>query len=470
MNREILSSSSQNGLKMVLIVVGACLCLVAPSHAQTCMNPANLCDQWWDSSTSRWIQNPSCAFVNHFFLLSTTPAANPSDGYVDNPAGKQCGAERNGQGCGVRTTTNTCAESTGPIFCDPTYDPGCCGDPYDPSCGLGGDPWPPCGIYEDCYYSAPGRGGVEGAAPASGSNTGLGGALSAPRGSAALEGALRRAVLVSPLPPTQSTLLQALSRADAIHLKAQVTFSFDGKKTTSSYEYWERGARYRIRIDPPSDHPWSDIAFNGTLLQAQAGSDAVEIRRGDDRFTPLPDGPLALALAPLRVNDYSACLLCQLRLADLKKAMQWRHEAPAAVKAAEAALGTGVFDAGALRTGESDAEGRLVHFVWPPDEAGPDSGFEVTLSDYQPIGGTGAMFPMRLIARLKLNSFVEYAVEKIDLSPSFGDEVFDIYSKSPKLYYGFRDATGSWTGRFVRYTRTPGPTSCNTKTMQEPKP
>jgi hypothetical protein len=470
MRREILSSSKQTGLKMVLIIVGACLCLTAPSHAQSCMNPANLCDQWWDSSTSRWIQNPSCAFVNHFFLLSTTPAANPSDGYVDNPVGQRCGIERGGTTpCGVRTTSNTCAESTGPIFCDPTYDPGCCGDPYDPSCGLGGDPWPPCGIYEDCYYRAPG-GGVEQTAPIPGSNPGHRTALSVPRGTAALEGTLRRTVLASPMLEAQSTLLQELARADAIHLKARVTFSFDGKKTTSTYEYWERGARFRIRLDPPADYPWSDIAFNGTLLQAQVDSDAVEIRRGDDRFTPLPDGPLALALAPLRVNDSSKCLLCQLRLADLKKAMQWRQEAPAALKAAEAALGPGVFDAGALRTGETDAEGRLVHLVWLPGEAEPRSGFEVTLGDYQPIGRTGAMFPMRLIARLKLNSFVEYAVEKIDLSPSFGDEVFDIYSKSPKLYYGFRDATGSWTGRFVRYTRTPGPTSCNTKTMQEPKP
>lgn len=295
-------------------------------------------------------------------------------------------------------------------------------------------------------------------------------ALPVPRGGAALDGALRRAVLASPLPQAQSTLLQALASADAIHLKAQVIFSFDGKKTAVSYEYWERGPRYRIRLDPPADYPWSDIAFDGTLLQAQVDSDAVEIRRGDDRFTPLPDGPLALALAPLRVNDYSECLLCQLRLADLKQAMQWRHEAPAAVKAAEAAPGTGVFDAGARRTGETDAEGRLVHFVWPPDEAGPDSGFEVTLGDYQPIRGTGAVFPMRLIARLKASSFVEYVVEKIDLSPSFGDDVFDIYSKSPKLFYGFRDATGSWTGRFVRYTRTPGPTSCNTKTNEKPKP
>jgi hypothetical protein len=458
---------------MALIVVGLCLCLVPASYGQTCMNPANLCDQWWDSSTSTWIQNPSCSFINHFFLLSTTPAPNPSDGYLDNPTGQRCGVERGGTTpCGVKTTSNTCAESAGPIFCDPISDPGCCGDPYDPSCGLGGDPWPPCGIDgTDCYVSAPWGGSVERAAPAPGSSAGVGSPLPPPRGSAALEGALRRAVLVSPLPRAQSTLLQELARADAIHLKAQVTFSFGGKKTTSSYEYWERGARYRIHIDPPADYPWPDIAFNGALLQAQSDTDAVEIRHGDDRLTPLPDGPIALALAPLRVNDYAECLLCQLRLADLKKAVKWRHEAPVAVTAAEAALGPGVFDAGAKRTGEADADGRLVHFVWPPDEAGRDSGFEVALSDYQPLGGTGAMFPMRLFARLKPNSFVEYAVETIDLSPSFGADVFDIYSKSLKLFYGFRDATGSWTGRFVRYTRTPGlTTSCDTKTKEQPKP
>jgi hypothetical protein len=347
---------------MTLFVAGMCLWLVTASSAQTCMEPAALCDQLWDSATSKWIQNPICAWLNHPYLLS---------------------------------------------------------DEVAPSAGV--------------------------------------------------EAALRRAVLVSPLPRSVSTLLQALATASSIHLKAKLSLSRDGRKVTDSYEYWERGPRYRIRLDPGHDYPWSDIAFNGTFLQAQIDKDAVEIRRGDDRSTPLPDGPLALALAPLRVNDPAKCLLCQLRLADLRQALQWRREAPAGLKASEAALGVGAFDAGALRTGESDSQGRLVHLVLPGDEAGADNGFEVTLSDYQPIGGTGAVFPMRLIARLKPNVFVEYAVEKVDLSPSFGDEVFDIYSKSPKVLFGIVDANGSWSGRYVRYTRTPGATSCNTKTQDKPK-
>jgi hypothetical protein len=456
---------------MVLIVVGACLCLMPASHAQTCVEPQNLCDQYWDSSGSRWIQNPNCAFVNTTgFLQSDKAASGPSEGLRLNPVGTRCGLYRSsGAPCGVRTTTDTCAEAAGPIFCDPISDPGCCGDPYDPSCGLGDDNYPPCGMDGTyCYYSAPGTGAVEGGAPV---DKGSRGALPAPRGSAALEATLRRAVLASPLPGSVSTLVQELARADGVYLRAKLIVSLHGTRTTESYEYWERGAQYRIRLDPDHEFPWTDIAFNGRFLQGKFGEDAVEIRHGDDRFTPLPDGPLALALAPLRVNDPTECVLCQLRVADLKKAAQWRREAPASSIPSETAIATGVFHLGALRTGQLDAEGRLVHFVRSGDKAGEGDGFEVALGNYQPIPGTRAMFPMRLIARLAPDFSLEYLVEKIDLSPTFGDEVFDIYSQSPKLYYGFRDATGSWTGRFVRYTRTPGvTTSCDTKAKAQPKP
>jgi len=430
-------------LKASLVIVGVGAFLMPASHAQTCMDPASLCDQWWDSSTSKWVQNPTCAWLNHTFLLSDTISANPADGYAYSPNGMRCGAESNGTPCGVKTTTNTCSESVGPILCDPFSDPYCCGDPYDPTCGLGGD------------GGGGGHGFLRECPPADG-------VVPEVRGGAGVEASLRRAVLTSPLTKPMSTLLQGLAKAESIHLKAKLTLSLDGRRTISGYEYWERGARYRIRLSPGAEFPWSEVAFNGTFLQAQIDKDAVEIRRGDDRLTPLPDGPLALALTPLRVNDPSLCPLCQLRLADLKKALQWRLEASPGLKAAEATLGAGLFDAGAQRTGEADADGRLVHLVSPSEAVGRDTGFEVTLGDYAPLGGSEAVFPMRLSVRLRPNAFVEYAVEKIELSPSFGDEVFDIYSKSPKVLFGIVDATGKWNGRYVRYMPTPGATSCYT--------
>ena len=431
------------GRKMLLTLLGMCICLTPAGYAQTCVMPQNLCDQWWDSKTSKWIQNPSCAWLSHVYLQSDQVAPNPSDGYVQNLNGTRCGRESNGMPCGVKTATNTCAESTGPIFCDPSYDPSCCGDPYDPSCGLYGGGGDVCDPENPCYYGAP-------------------------RGNESVEARLRRAIEVSPLPKSVVTLLKELAKTDALYLKAKFTLSFNGTKTTESYEYWERGSQYRIHLDPGRDY--SDIAFNGRFFQQRTDVDAVEIRRGDDRTTPLPDGPLALALAPLRVNDPTECLLCQLRLADLKKAAAWRRGTSAKLQAAEAALGAGAFDAGASRTGETDARGRLLRLLWPAEAAG-GQGFEVTLSDYQPIAGTEAMFPMRLIARLKPGAFVEYAVEKIDLSPSFGDEVFDIYSMSPKVLFGVIDATGAWSGHYIRYTRTPGlKTSCDTKAQGTPKP
>ena len=431
------------GLNIALVLVVVCSCPVGISHAQSCVDPSNLCDQWWDSSTSRWIQNPTCTFINHAYLQSDRTAANPSDGVAVNPYGQHCGTEKNGTACGVRTTTNTCAESAPPVYCDPYSNYDCCFDPYDPTCGLGGGGGDICGPEDPCYYGA---------------QLDVQRSPLAPPGNASVAAALRKAVLASPLPKSESALLRALSRANGIYLKARFTLSQDGAKQTASYEYWERADRYRIRLGPGLDFPWPDIAFDGKFLQGQGGEDLVEIRRGDDRSTPLPDGPLALALASLRVNDATECRLCQLRLADLK---QWRSEAVARPAAAEAVIGTGTFDSGALRTGESDAEGRLVRLTWPPDAADSSQGFEVRLGDYQPLAGTDAVFPMRLTARLTPQTSVEYVVEKIELSPTIGEEVFDLHSKARKVLYGVIDRNGSWHGNYVRYQPTPG-APCNT--------
>jgi hypothetical protein len=416
------------------------LSLTPPSQAQSCVDPMNLCDQWWDGRTSKWIQNPSCTWVNHTYLQSSNTAANPSDGIAVNPYGQRCGTESNGVPCGVRTSTNTCAESDPPIYCDPYVNPDCCADPYDPTCGLGGGDDGGCdGAWGNfCAYSAPGT-------------------------TQGVEAVLRKAALASPLPKSESALLHALSEARGIYLKARFTFYRDSGKSTASYEYWEREDRYRVRLSPALDFPWSDVAFDGKFLQEQSGADTVEFRRGDDRSTPLPDGPLALALASLRVNDATECRLCQLHLADLKNAVQWRNKA----RLAAAEPVTGTFDAGALRTGECDAEGRLVRLAWPRDTASGNQGIEVTLSEYQPIAGTDAVFPMRLTARLAPQTSVEYVVEKIDLSPAFGDEVFDIHSKARKVVFGAVDRTGAWHGHYVRYEPTPGETSC-TKAKVKP--
>ncbi|MDP9122789.1 MAG: hypothetical protein M3O15_15700 [Acidobacteriota bacterium] len=277
---------------------------------------------------------------------------------------------------------------------------------------------------------------------------------------------LRRSSLASPLPKSMRNLLDLLAGASSIYLRAQmsVVASAGATKSTGTYEYWERDGHYRIRLDSALGYPLSDVAFDGRYRQGEAGVGAVEISPGDDRLTPFPDGPLTLALAPLRLNDPEACLMCQLRLGDLKQVVQWRRERPARAVAAESAIGAGSFDAGALRTGESDAAGHLVSLVGGASR--PESGqhWEITLSDFQPIAGSGVAFPMRMKDFLPGRT-VEYTIEEIDLSPRFGDEVFDIYSKAGKILYSRVDEQGVWHGRFVRYVPSMSPTACS-----RPKP
>lgn len=441
---------------MIFAVFASCACFFGSpaAYGQPCVNQEPLCDSRWDPRVAKYVQNPDCVFVaTGSFLASTTPSANPSDGLRVNPVGRQCGVTRGSPvPCGVRTTNNTCSESGPPGGCDPQLDPTCC-DPRDPTCC---DPFidPTCGgggggggcdpAWEACDLRAPGSG--------------------LKKASVDLEGTLRKVVLRSPLPKSVDTLLQELAQASAIYLKARVTIigSADGTKQTGSYEYWERGGHYRLRLGPGLHYPLEDIAFDGKFLQGRTNQTMVQISRGDDRLTPFPDGPLTLALASLRVNDPAECPLCQLRLADLEKAVQWRQrESSAELASAERAIGTGTFDAGGQRTGESDAAGRLVHISWPADKENGQRQ-EITLSDYQPIAGTSAAFPMKLIERLA-NLSVQYTVEKIDLSSRFQDDVFDIYSRAPKLAFLAKDEKGIVHKRFLRYVPSPGGQSCGTK-------
>jgi hypothetical protein len=478
-------TTAMPGLLIVFLSIVAYSPLTPPSFAQSsCVEPANLCEQWWDARTSRWIQNPDCSYINRVFLQSDTPSSGPSEGFRVNPVGQQCGVQVGHFNipCGVKTTSNTCAESSPPPGVCPVTDPACLCDPRDPNCGAGDpcDPsspaWDPYKCHGPYTYSA-GRLNEKSGSPCDEKHPcGPDGkqVRISPRGNSGLETVLRRAALLSPLPRSVATLLQELAHANGIYLKATISVvnSAGGTTLTGSYEYWERAGLYRIRLDPGfGGYPFSDIAFDGTFLQRQAGVNTVQIRRGDDRLTPLPDGPLTLALAPLRVSDPAECPACQLRLADLKRVVQWRRDAAPNLAASEGAFLAGTFDAGALRYGESDAEGRLVRLVWPPDQTSEHNRIEIILGDHQPIAGTsGAVFPMRLTARLTPESLtpelsVAYTVEKIDLSPSFRDEVFDIQSKALKVLYEFDDKNGVWHGQWVRYVPTPGP-KCETKPPQ----
>jgi hypothetical protein len=258
-------------------------------------------------------------------------------------------------------------------------------------------------------------------------------------------GVLQRAAQSAPLPGSLSTLLQELAQANGIYLEAKVRFlnaATGGTKSTATYEYWEQGGRYRIKLSPGSDYPWSDVAFDGTFTQGKPAPDAVEIKRGDDRSIPLPDGPLALALAPLRVNDATFCRLCQLRLADLKKAVAWRRAASSTLASAESMIHQGTFDAGFGRLAEADSSGRLIRMVWPADEK--QRHLDITLDNYQPIKGSAALFPMRLVESLTATLSVEYTVEQVDLSPSFKNtEVFNIRSAARKFFYTTTAKDGS---------------------------
>jgi hypothetical protein len=405
--------------RAALLAVALYTVLSPRSYAQQCVAPATFCDALWDGATGQYIENPSCAYINHAFLQSSTilPASQASEGYVYSPNGTPCGAEENGVACGVRTTTNTCGESA-PTTCATADDPLCECAGGDPACNLD-----------------PGDGGGDGGG---GGDDGSGGGLSPCGDHPCADGVgpvLHTASQSSPLPGSTSSLLDELARANGIYIKANVTLPNSlGKATTATYEYWERDGRYRIRLSPGGNSPWSDIAFDGTFTQGKPAPDAVEVKRGDDRLTPLPDGPLALALAPLRINDPIACRLCQLRLADLQDAVASRHNSSPKLAAAERMIRQGTFDAGAGRTGEADAQGRLVRLVWPPD--GKQHTLEVMLDNYQPIQGTTAVFPMRLVENLTPTVSIQYVVEKVELSPSFKDaEIFNIYSTAHTFFY-----------------------------------
>jgi len=426
---------------MVFAVFAICTCFLGSpaGYAQSCVDPSQWCDPWWDGSKT--VNNPDCVYYpGTSFLLSTTSSGNPSEGYRANPTGKPCGVTKGvfPAPCGVITGTNTCAETTGGGGgCDPATDYDCC-DPFtDPSCGSGGGGGiGPCdgALANDCGDSA---------------NPGVGATL-------------RKAALSSPLPRSVSTLLEELAGANAIYLKARVTITnpASGMKQAGSYEYWERDGHYRLRLGPGLRYPAEEIVFDGKFLQTRSNETMVGISRGDKRFTPFPDGPLTLALAPLRVADPAECPACQLRLADLERAMQWRREASEELMSAERVLGAGPFDAGAQRTGESDAAGRLIRLVWPADKASGQH-LEITLSDYQPIGGSSSSFPMKLTERLAPNNTsVEYTVEKIDLSPRFQDDVFDIYSTAPNLAFLVVDKTGTVHRRVLRHVPSSEPSSC----------
>ncbi len=413
-----------------LLAVVLCSLPGPASQAQTCVEPATLCDQWWDQQTSKYIQNPTCAFINHAFLQSSTPAGS-SEGYVYTPNGASCGVEETGVPCGVKTTTNTCAEGNPIYYCDPSSDPSCpaC-DPFDPNCS-GGGTGPACDPEHPCDDAV----GTE----------------------------LQQATLASPLPRSVGTLLEELARADAIYIRGKVTFTNSASATTSTgaYEYWERDGRYRVRIDPAIGYPWSDIAFDGRVLQGKSSADTVEVTRGDRRLTPLPDGPLALALAPLRVNNPATCRLCQLRLADLKKASAWRREAATRLAAAEDAAQAGAFDAGRGRTGFA-AGGSLTRLVWPADKA--QHRLAITLDQYQRIPGTEAAFPMKLTASLTSTVSVEYTLERVDLSPAFPDEIFNISDAAARIITTDVARGGSVSRRLLRNLPGPAPvTACTTR-------
>jgi hypothetical protein len=411
-------------LRIAFLVVAVLTAFVPPGYAQQCVLQAPFCDSLYNSKTGQAFENPSCAWINHAFLQSDVSTTS-SEGVLYEPSGSVCGVEENGVPCGVRTTTNTCSDSA-PITCEP-FEPGCLCNEGDPNCDEGGGD-APCGRGVPCAY-----------------NVGT---------------VLQSVSQASPLPASVGTLLQELAGANGIYIKAKFALlsSAQGTRSTGTYEYWERGGRYRIRINPGGDYPWSDIAFDGTFTQGKGAPEMTELRRGDERLTPLPDGPLALALAPLRINDPTACRLCQLRLADLKNAVAWRRDASAKLASKEGAIGQGAFDAGLGRTGESDAKSRLVRLVWPADEK--QHSLEVTLDNYQLIGN-GAAFPMKLAESLTPTVSIEYTVEKIDLSPSIQDETFNLYSTARKIIYTTVAKDGSVHKKIVRNLPAQTATACH---------
>jgi hypothetical protein len=431
-----------------LIFLFSSFLVVRAGSAQTnsCFNPSQFCEPWWDGSQT--INNPDCIYYpGTSFLLSTTPSSGPAEGIRNTGVGEPCGITKGIPApCGVQTSTNTCSESTGPPTtcqppittgcCEPT-DPTCC-DPFsDPTCG-GGDPGGGCG--DDNHQPCDDAASLPG-----------------------LVATLRNAVLTSPLPQSVSTLLQELAAAPAVYISAQVKIVSSDTVQTGSYEYWERDGNYRLRLGSGLNYPMEDVAFDGRFLQGRTNHVMAQISRGDSRLTPFPDGPLTLALAPLRVADPTACPLCQLRLADLAQAVQWQRKAAAQLEPAEHKIGTGSFDAGAQRMGDA-AAGRLLRLVWPADRT-TGQHLEITLSNYQPVAGISAMFPRTLTERVVPNgTLVQYTIDKIDLSSSFQDDVFDIYSTAPKLAFLAVDKDGILHKRFLRYVPSLTGPSCSAKT------
>ncbi len=246
----------------------------------------------------------------------------------------------------------------------------------------------------------------------------------------------------APLPGGADALLQELAKANGIHIEAKVRFlnaETGATRSTATYEYWERGGRYRIWLSPvPGEgrqySPWMDMAFDGVFVQGRPSPREVFVLRGGDRLIPFPDGPLALALAPFRLNAPGVCTLCQLRLADLNQAIAWRQAAAPSLAKTERTIRQGAFDAGFGRQGEVDSQGRLVRMVWPAGAQGHH--LDVMLYDYRLLPGSSAMFPMRLLADIAPDVAVEYTVDTVEISPSFDDaELFNLGGTATTFIY-----------------------------------
>lgn len=307
---------------------------------------------------------------------SLRPANGPTDDVGWDADGSACGVNKNtGDTCGATLGDSVCgADPTGPD-CNPTEDPACCA-PDDLECILNqlnsvSLRQPPTAVRTLGFPEFTGE-------------------------------RFQQAAEVA-LPVAVDRLLTGLATVHSVYMKARIQVSRPAaqRNDSTTYEYWESDNRYRIHtdIDPRlglQDIP--DLAFDGRhhqmLLRSHLRT-VLSLSGKDSRraYLGIPN-PLFLPLLFFTPEDQDRCVLCDLRLADLRQIAARRGARRTATSPKLSLPGGRIFNRPTSFGVTLDEAGRVAEIRRVTPEG--ISVVSVRLSHYMPEGGGKFVFPRRI--------------------------------------------------------------------------